>query len=1115
MTQPAHAATPRNGHSLPRTLLLLSFSFLLLLLPNSALAAEGEHVRLAFGGLDQTLLWIALVLALVAIGAALFLIQTVRRVDAGPASMQEVSEAIKDGAIAYLQKQIRVMATFAIVPILGLAALYWKAGPAVAGGVAVAFIFGVLGSYLAGYVGMVMAVTGNCRVANAAQTSYRSALSVAFRSGSVAGLLTVGIGLFGASLILLIGGEYAVRYLVGFGFGGSLAALFMRVGGGIFTKAADVGADLVGKKNLGLPEDDARNPAVIADNVGDNVGDCAGMAADVFESYAVTLISAIVLAAATASVFPADLWTRLVSFTLLTAGIGVLASLIGIFTMNGADDPAKVPPLESIRRSFMLSALAALSGTAAASYFFLGGANKPFVAGDLVSLTEYTQREARTLQAARETLAKRSFDTAAINKAIADTATRESRAPEEVTAAQVLQDRETLPEAIREVPSAVIARAIAKRSDSVKSYEITASDLLAQKAVKDLGYSPTDEFFVQRALAADVAGQPRPLALEGYRRITDPEDPSVPALGYATYATTTSPNAAPALSTIGKEYMGTGKDQLVLKQVRIQNELPGAPGPDGKPRPPIKVDETRWIGPDKLGDFEDQIKRYRTDYVRQNPKAKLDDLQTVPVDLYVGPSGRLAFGVPDIVERPQSIQATVQYFRADPKTVEEAQQQAAPGAAPAVPPTESVEVVVVKNKLAHWWQFALCFAIGLGLALLIEKLTDYYVSTDRRPTREVSAESANGGAATMIIKGFAYAAESSAAMVMVLVAALLCPLFIFPPSVYGGYELALFGIAMVGLGLLANTGYVLAMDTFGPISDNAQGVYEMSHTSRVNQKGLEVVNLLDAAGNTTKALTKGFAIATAVVAAIALFNSYRTEAGLILDGLRLDVPEIFLGLLIGGAAPFLFIAFSINAVGRSASRLITEVERQVTEQPGILTGEVKPNYGRCVALVTESAQRELIGPGVLAIALPIAVGFGFSIGRAPVEINGVPLVLTGAQALGGYLAGAILSGQLMAILLANSGGIWDNAKKLVEEGEHGGKGSEAHKASIICDTVGDPFKDTAGPALNPLIKVMNLVALLVAGVIIQPQPLGVQVTITAACLIALALAIWQSKRDYA
>jgi K(+)-stimulated pyrophosphate-energized sodium pump len=339
------------------------------------------------------------------------------------------------------------------------------------------------------------------------------------------------------------------------------------------------------------------------------------------------------------------------------------------------------------------------------------------------------------------------------------------------------------------------------------------------------------------------------------------------------------------------------------------------------------------------------------------------------------------------------------------------------------------------------------------------------------------------------------------------------PLQLFPHGEFGGYILSFYGVALVGLGLLTTTGYILAMDTFGPISDNAQGIFEMSGAGHDNAEGSKRVQRLDAAGNTTKALTKGFAIATAVVAAVALFHSYIEEAKLTGLGLPIDVPAIFLGMLVGGAAPFLFSAFSINAVGRAAFELINEVRSQFRNDPGIMAGTSKPNYASCVSIVTAAAQRELIGPGVLAIFLPLAVAFGFSIGAPQVKIGDSYYVLQGAQALGGFLAGTILSGQLLAVMLANAGGIWDNAKKVIEDGLHGGKGTEAHKAGIVCDTVGDPFKDTAGPALNPLIKVMNLVALLLAPAVITPYGDVVTISVTVACLVALAFSIWWSKRS--
>ncbi len=591
----------------------------------------------------------------------------------------------------------------------------------------------------------------------------------------------------------------------------------MRVGGGIFTKAADVGADLVGKVESGIPEDDPRNPATIADNVGDNVGDCAGMAADVFESYEVTLVAAIILGA---SVVPsadwgssADLKTtalKLIMFPLIVRAVGVVASIIGVFCVKG-EDREDMDPMQPINTGFRISAAVAviLFGIGAFVHF---GSN----------LT---------------------------------------------------------------VPGAT--------AGSTESY--------------------------------------------------------------------------------------------------------------------------------------------------------------------------------------------------------------------------------------NWVPFFLCTLSGIVLAMVIGWLTEYFTSTEKKPVNEI-AHNSKTGPATMIISGFAYGLESSVWSALAICVTLLFSLIVFR----GNAMLAAYGIALSGLGLLTTTGYILAMDTFGPITDNANGIFEMSGVLEEDQKagrvsasgisGDRIVGRLDAVGNTTKALTKGFAIATAVIAAVALFRSFMASAGLLhpvlaadwlqglqdgkIYGIPLDVPEVFIGLLIGGAAPYLFSAFSINAVGRAAFELIEEVRGQFRRDPGIMLGTSKPDYARCVAIVTAAAQKELLSPGILAITLPVLVGFGLGYGRPD----------KGAAALGGYLAGAIVSGQLLAVLLSNSGGAWDNAKKKIEDGLFGGKGTENHKAAVICDTVGDPFKDTAGPALNPLIKVMNLTGILIAGIIIQPIEWQIRTVIVAVCLVLLTGAVLFSKR---
>ena len=732
--------------------------------------------------------------ALLAVGFGLWLRAWTLKQSPGNEKMQEVGRAIQDGAYAYLKRQAKTMIWFVLLITVGLWLLYtpvYSDKPILAVGVAIAFFMGVAASYFAGVVGMDMAVKGNMRTANQALTTFKGALETAFRAGAVSGMATVGLGLLGAITIFLLFKEDAMKVLVGFGFGGSLAALFMRVGGGIYTKAADVGADLVGKVEAGIPEDDPRNPATIADNVGDNVGDCAGMAADVFESYEVTLVAAIILGAATASVLTGTAVLKLIVYALLVRAVGVIASIIGVLGVRGADRE-DLDPMRPITVGFNISWWVALAGFAIVSYFLMN----------------------------------------------------------------------------------------------------------------------------------DIALKP---------------------------------------------------------------ELGG--------------------------------------------------------------------------------------------------------------------------RQVEWWRFFLANAAGLVMALLIERLTEYFTSTEKKPVTEI-AYSSKTGPATMIIEGFATGLESSVWAIGAIVIALLTPLFIFPPEQFGGAILSFYGIALTGLGLLATTGFILAMDTFGPISDNANGIFEMSGALKEQKvvpgrlSGDRIVHRLDSVGNTTKALTKGFAIATAVVAATALFHSFVEDAQLVGKGLPLDLPEIFIGLLIGGAAPFLFSAFSIKAVGRAAFQLIEEVRRQFRERPGIMAGTEKPDYGRSVAIVTAAAQKELLGPGVLAIALPILVGFGMGF-NDPVK---------GAQALGGYLAGAILTGQLMAVMLANSGGAWDNAKKKIEDGLFGGKGTEYHKAGVICDTVGDPFKDTAGPALNPLIKVMNLVGILIAPVVIQPIAPVARAAIVLVALAALTFAVYWSKR---
>ncbi len=753
----------------------------------------------ALGPAEHLLLWAVLVVALVALLYGWWLRGRVLRHDAGTAGMQTVAAAIQEGALAYLRRQRWAMTPFVVVVTIGLYLLYrpiYATQPVLALGVAAAFLLGCMASYGAGYVGMTSAVHGNVRVASAARRSYREALEIAFQAGTISGMFTVGLGLAGATVLFMLFREEAMRVLVGFGFGGSLVAAFMRVGGGIYTKAADVGADLVGKVEVGIPEDDPRNAAVIADNVGDNVGDCAGMAADVFESYEVTLVAAIILGAATlldpafvsrygGPAVASAVALKLILYPLAVRAIGVVASLVGTWSVRARDEEVG-DPMRPINTGFYLSA---------------------------------------------------------------------------------------------------------------------------------------------------------GLSIVGF--------------GLVTY-------------------------------VYLRDPLTGAP------------------------DF----------------------------------------------------------------------------------------------------RFFLATLMGIALALVIGWLTEQFTHEDRAPVSEI-AYATRTGPATMLLAGLGFGLESSVWAIVAIAATIFGSMAIFG----GDMALAAYGIALAGLGLLTTTGFILAMDTYGPIVDNANGIFEMSGVEKGASRAGRIVARLDAVGNTTKALTKGFAIATAVVAAIALFRSFVDEARLFVHleqlrtagaqaaellsrvGIQVNLPQVFIGLLIGGAVPFLVSAFLIRAVGRSAFLVVEEVRRQFREIPGLLAGTARPDYSRAVDIVTRAAQRELLSPALLAIGAPVLVGFGL-----------------GAAALGGYLAGAILTAQLLAVFMANAGGAWDNAKKKIEAGYLGGKGTDAHRASVIGDTVGDPLKDTAGPALNPLIKVMNLVAILIAPIIIRPLPAVVRAAVAVLALAVIGVAVVLSHR---
>ena len=1082
-----------------RMLALFALIVGLILIPSASFAGEG-NIRLQFSESDKIVLYISLVFGAVALFFGFLLRSQILKQSSGPASMQSVGKAIYDGAMAYLQTQMRTMSVFVVIIAIVLFVLYMPTyGPVIATLMAVCFILGVAASYIAGYVGMNMAVQANTRTAFAALKSYKLSLEIAFRSGAVAGLITVGMGLLGATLIFLFAGQDATKLLVGFGFGGSLAALFMRVGGGIYTKAADVGADLVGKVEAGIPEDDPRNPAVIADNVGDNVGDCAGMAADVFESYEVTLVAAIVLGAATAAIFDTQTWMRLVLFALMARGLGIIASIIGIYMVKG-EESIEADPLHAISKGFKVSAAVALLLTVALGYVTMGGMNSPILTNQLISDSESKAKDAAVVIKAKSAIASKRAD----------------KNPEMVTEADVLAD------------------------PTVKALSFQKTNAESDDQMR--------KQFVSSVLSVNANEAAKFDKLEGYSLVSG-TDKDNPVLKYAV-----NDVADPAAQTPPTGYITLAerlkKDPILVYKLLVKTQQPDA---TGKPNGP-ETANVFYAGPAWRSDLEKQI-----DQVKGQPGIKIEKTAEVKVNLYSNGEGELVMGVdpgmtkdkdgdeivpyrlsqfPSVVtykftkeelekiekERTAELdelnkkrtdlmakQAEAEKAKKTDEVAKIQKEIAALAPTGQNPTPTAPKIAVVKHTVADWWKFVLCIGFGIIMAFAFERLTDFYVSLNRKPVQEVG-NVATAGPAPMIISGFALGMESSFMSVIAIIGCLIAPLMIFPANEYGGYLLSFYGIALVGLGLLTTTGFILAMDTFGPISDNAQGVFEMSGEGHNNPEGARRVQLLDAAGNTTKALTKGFAIATAVVAAVALFHAFVEEGKLSTVGMRLEIPEIFLGVLLGCAAPFLFSAFSINAVGRAAFQLIEEVRRQFRADAGIMAGTSKPDYGRCVAIVTAAAQKELLGPGILAIGFPLLVAFGFSIGKEATLVNGTAYNLVGVQALGGFLVGTICSGQLLAVMLANSGGIWDNAKKLIEDGLHGGKGTDAHKAAVVCDTVGDPFKDTAGPALNPLIKVMNLVALLIAPQVILPLGDGVYIAVTVVAAAALAFAVYQSKK---
>ncbi|HWC80565.1 MAG TPA: sodium-translocating pyrophosphatase [Pseudonocardiaceae bacterium] len=754
---------------------------------------------LTMGGGDRGVVAVVAVIALAALVVGYILLKEVLAAGQGTAKMQEIAKAVQEGATAYLNRQFRTLAIFAVVVFLLLFALPAD-GIGERIGRSLFFLVGAAFSATIGYLGMWLSTRANVRVAAAASTEGREkAMRIGFRTGGVVGMMTVGLGLFGASIVVLSFAGQAPKVLEGFGFGAALLAMFMRVGGGIFTKAADVGADLVGKVEQNIPEDDPRNAATIADNVGDNVGDCAGMAADLFESYAVTLVASLILGSAAFGV-------KGLLFPLIVPGIGVITAAIGVYITNARTGENG---LAAINRSFYISAIISAVLCTVAAFVFL-----PSSFGQLSGAQDTT-----------------------------------------------------------------------------------------------------------------VSGSPAVIA-------------------------------------------------------------------------------------------------------------------------------------------------------------------------------------------------AIAVLIGIVLAGVILWLTGYFTGTEYKPVKTVG-ESSLTGAATVILSGISVGFES-AVYTAIVIGAAVYGAFLLSGSVF----VALFAVALAGCGLLTTVGVIVAMDTFGPVSDNAQGIAEMS--GDVDEDGAKILTDLDAVGNTTKAITKGIAIATAVLAATALFGSYinaittaltnaggalakeaatnsnqvfsdpafRTFLGLIFS------PNVLVGVALGAAVVFMFSGLAVNAVARAAGAVVFEVRRQFRDMPGIMDNTQRPEYGKVVDICTRDALRELATPGLLAVFAPIAVGFGLGVGP-----------------LAGYLAGAIATGTLMAIFLANSGGAWDNAKKLVEDGNHGGKGSDAHAATIVGDTVGDPFKDTAGPSINPLIKVMNLVSVLIAPAVVafsyshgaEANP-AIRIVIAIVALAIIVAAVVVSKR---
>ncbi|MBU2219220.1 sodium-translocating pyrophosphatase [Patescibacteria group bacterium] len=654
---------------------------------------------------------------LVAIGFAFFVRMGILKNPQGNEKMVEISLAIQEGSKAYLKRQYKTVSVVAVI-IIALLWIFLNLNTAIG------FLIGAVASALAGYFGMLTAVMSNSRVAEKARSGIAPAFRLSFLGGSVTGFLVAGLALFVVALFWLITKD--INSLIGLGFGGSLISVFSRLGGGIYTKAADVGADLVGKIEAGIPEDDPRNPAVIADNVGDNVGDCAGMAADLFETYAVTTIAAMLLGSL---IYPGN--ADVILLPLILGGIAIIASLISTFFVN------------------LPAGKAGISSKSSGESSIMRGLYKGIIASAVISM---------------------------------------------------------------------------------------------------IGFWPAIKY---------------------------------------------------------------------------------------------------------LSGFE------------------------------------------------------------------------------------------------HWLKLYLAGIIGLVITFLIVAITEYYTSKKFRPVQSI-AQASKSGHATNIIYGLSVSMEAT-----------VLPIVVITLGILGAYYLfGLYGIAIAAVSMLSLTGIIVAIDSFGPITDNAGGIAEMANLPAEIRKSTDA---LDAVGNTTKAVTKGYAIGSAGLAALVLFGSYVAEIERLGKSLTFELqnPLVLAGLFIGALLPYLFGALSLKAVGKTAGSIVEEVRRQFREIKGIMTGEQKPDYAQCVDIATRSALKEMVLPAILPILITILVALVF-----------------GAQALGGLLIGVIISGLLVAISMTSGGAAWDNAKKFIEEGNHGGKGSFAHQAAVTGDTVGDPYKDTAGPAINPMIKVVNIVALL-------------------------------------